>query len=65
MVTDIEVSNKEIQDLINSTLENLLNELYKKYDVTHGDIQPLQSLRWDNNVNDMAELFKELIKQNS
>ena len=65
MVTDIGIRKEEIQGLINSTLEDLLNELYKKYDVTHGDIQPLQSLRWDNNVNDMAELFKELIKQNS
>jgi hypothetical protein len=65
MVTDIEISKEEIQDLINSTLEDLLCEIYKKYDVTHGDIQPFQALRWNNNVNDMAELFKELIQQNS
>ena len=65
MVTDIQMSKEEIQGLINSTLEDLLYELYKKYDVTQGDIQPLQLLRWEKNVYDIAELFKELIQQNS
>ena len=65
MVTHIEISKEEILCLINSKLEDLLSEFYKKYDITHRDIQPLQSLRWDNNVNDIAELFKELIQQNS
>jgi len=65
MVNDIEISKEEIQGLINSTLEDLLNELYKKYDVTQGDIQPLQLLRWEKNVYDIAKLFKELIQQNS
>jgi len=65
MVTNIGICKEEIQDLINSTLEELLNELYKKYDITHGDIEPLQSFHWDNIVSDMAELFKELIQQNS
>jgi hypothetical protein len=65
MVTDIEISTEEIKGLINSTLEDLLSELYKKYDITHGDIEPLQSLRWENIVSNSAELFKELIQQNS
>jgi hypothetical protein len=65
MVTDIYISKEDIKDLINSTLEDFVNELYKKYDVKHGDIEPLQSIRWDNIVSDMAELFKELIQQNS
>jgi hypothetical protein len=65
MVANIGICKEEIQDLINSTLEDLVNELYKKYDVKHGDIEPPQSMRWDNIVSDMAELFKELIQQNS
>jgi hypothetical protein len=64
MVTNIGICKEEIQDLINSKLEVVLSELYKKYDVKHGDIQPLQSLHWDNIVYDMTELFKELIQQN-
>jgi len=65
MVTNIGICKEEIQDLINSKLEDLLSELYKKYDITHGDIAPLQSLRWENIVSNMTELFKELIQQNS
>jgi len=64
MVTNIGICKEEIQDLINSKLEDLLNELYKKNDVTYGDIKPLQLLRWENNISDMAELFRELIQQN-
>ena len=64
MVTNIGICKDEIQDLINSTPEDLLSKLYKKYDITHGDIEPLQLLRWENNISDMAELFRELIQQN-
>ena len=53
-----------MKNRINSALETLLSEIYKEKGISTGDITPEQSLQWDNIVNEISELFEDLIKQN-
>jgi hypothetical protein len=49
---------------IDETLENLLSKVYNDNNVKDGSISPLQKLKLDSLVNDINELFNELISQN-
>lgn len=53
-----------LKDIINSNLENLLSEIYTSKGIKNGDITPTQNLQWDDIVNNLTDLFTELITQN-
>ena len=60
---------KELESFIDEKLDTALGQYYT--DLEHknnceysGDITPEQSLRWDNLVSQIADLFEELANQN-
>ena len=57
---------EEIENNIDTALDNLLVNLYKMYgiDITKRTIQPLQEEAYNTLVSEMGLLFQELIKQN-
>jgi len=50
--------------MISETLDELLGKIYADLGIKSGDIFPLQSVKWDKLVNEMAELFADLIELN-
>ena len=58
------ISQMEIAKMISETLDELLGKIYADLGIKSGDIFPLQSVKWDKLVNEMAELFADLIELN-
>lgn len=54
-----------MQKRISNLLENELAAIYGELGIPTGDIYPEQRLEWDNLTEKMANLFAELIENNS
>ena len=50
---------------ISAALENELARIYDERGISTGDITPEQALQWDEIAAQTAELFTQLVKQNS
>lgn len=59
------ITKEYISEKLNNRLEDCLSEIYCENNIKTGDITPAQSLIFDKLVEDTANLFMELIHQNS
>lgn len=58
------MKKEEIETRLSDVVENELTKIYVEMEIKTGNIEPLQALKWDEIVNNMTDLFIELINQN-
>lgn len=54
-----------IKQRIDTTLNDLLSDIYEEKGITTGDITPGQAMDWDKYVIELSKLFEALIEQNT
>lgn len=58
------IDKEKLREKIDSNLEATLSGIYNELGITTGDIHPLQLYKWQNHVDELTDLFIELIIQN-
>jgi hypothetical protein len=63
-MTQEKIDIENINTRLDETLEKLLSDIYREYDIAFGDMTQDQELEYDNLINGLGVLFKTLIEQN-
>lgn len=58
------MKTEQLKQRISDALEAELSKIYDEENIQSGDISPLDSLRWDELVDQASELFGRLIEWN-
>lgn len=58
------MKKQEIINTLETNINTIFGSLMLKENIKHGDITPQQAINLDNNINEIANIIIEVIKQN-
>jgi hypothetical protein len=63
--TVIEISKEDVKEALEKATEGVLTDLYNKYNITTGDIDPFQAMALAEHINKIANIYIVLVRMNS